>query len=73
MRLINNEVADVTPLAGLTNLVALWLEGNQITDVSSLAVLKRLELLALGENPLLERRCPLPNLRVPPNFAACSF
>ncbi len=73
LRLINNEVVDVTPLAGLTNLVTLWLEGNQITDVSSLNTLVRAGLLALGDNPLLERRCPLPRPRVAPDFPSCSF
>ena len=57
----------------LTNLETLWLEGNQITDVSFLATLTRIELLAIGENPLSERRCPLPPLRRPPNHPACSF
>ncbi|MEO1094835.1 MAG: leucine-rich repeat domain-containing protein [Cyanobacteria bacterium J06638_28] len=49
----------VQPLASLTNLERLDLYLNQITDVSALATLTKLETLVLSENPLDEFTCPV--------------
>ena len=48
----SNQVRDVSPLAGLTNLEALSLSDNQVRDVSPLAGLTNLEYLSLGGNPI---------------------
>ena len=45
---------DVSPLAGLTNLIGLSLWENQIVDVSPLAGLTNLTELSLGYNPLVD-------------------
>jgi internalin A len=50
-----NRIANLSPLAGLTNLRELQLDGNQITDLSSLAGLKQLTTLGLTQNPKLTR------------------
>lgn len=44
------DIADVTPLAGLTNLTYLDLQHNRITDVAPLAGLKNLQTLLLSYN-----------------------
>ncbi len=49
-----NQITDVSPLAGLTNLQTLGLWGNQITDVSPLAGLTNLETLDLGDNQITD-------------------
>ena len=50
-----NRIADLSPLAELTNLRQLQLYSNQITDLSPLAGLKQLTSLNLGGNPKLTR------------------
>ncbi len=40
--------ADILPLAEMTNLKELQLDGNQITDLTPLAGLTQLEILHLG-------------------------
>ena len=54
MSLSVNSIADVSPLAGLTNLTTLWLRSNNIADVSPLAGLPRLELLSLYTNSIAD-------------------
>ena len=46
----NNQIADITPLSGLTNLIYLGLQDNQITDISPLSGLNSLEFLYLSGN-----------------------
>ena len=48
--LYTNEISDISPLAGLTQLTQLILRSNSITDLSPLAGLKRLTGLELGGN-----------------------
>ena len=44
---MNNQISDLTPLEGLTQLKQLWLSGNSISDLTPLQTL-------LEENPDLE-------------------
>ena len=46
----NNEVSDLSPLAGLTKLIGLMLHDNRINDISSLAGLTNLQCLDLRIN-----------------------
>jgi len=48
----NNQITDISPLAGLINLVWLDLGGNQISDFSPLAGLVNLEVLYLDWNQI---------------------
>ena len=48
----NNQITDVNPLAGVTNLYWLSLNNNQIADVSPLARLTNLKELYLTDNPI---------------------
>jgi Leucine-rich repeat (LRR) protein len=48
----DNQITDLTPLAGLKDLNTLDLTGNQISDISSLARLLRLKNLLLGNNQI---------------------
>ncbi len=50
----NNQIADVSPLAPLTNLRVLYLFNNQIADVSPLAALNNLEWLRLSNNQIAD-------------------
>ena len=50
--LYNNNITDISSLAGLTNLTRLALGGNNITDISALAGLTNLDLLDLGYNSI---------------------
>jgi internalin A len=50
LHLSNNQISDVSPLAGLTGLTYLWLNANQISDVTPLANLTGLTLLNLEGN-----------------------
>ena len=45
-----NDITDISPLAGLTKLIALGLGDNNITDISPLAGLTNLIGLGLGDN-----------------------
>ena len=49
-----NEIADVSPLAGMTALTELYLRGNEIADVSPLAGLTALAALYLGNNAIAD-------------------
>ncbi len=54
-RLVNsNDISNLSPLAGLTNLTRLFLEANSIADVAPLAGLTRLELLSLEANNITD-------------------
>ncbi len=48
-----NQITDLKPLAGLTELEELLLDNNQITDLTPLAELTKLEWLWLSNNPNL--------------------
>jgi internalin A len=48
----DNQISDLSPLSGLTNLQELTLRGNQISDISPLMELVNLEYLNLADNPL---------------------
>ena len=50
--LFRNEISDITPLEGLTNLIVLSLNNNKISDVTPLTELTSLMLLGLDENPI---------------------
>ena len=52
LRLWNNRISDISPLASLTNLTRLGLEGNQISDISPLISLANLTGLWLEENQI---------------------
>ena len=52
-RLINsNSISNLSPLAGLTQLTRLHLDGNQIRDISPLARLTNLVILGLWDNAI---------------------
>ena len=52
-RFINsNAISDLSPLAGLTALTRLDLEGNSITDISALNGLTNLVILGVGDNAI---------------------
>ena len=48
----DNSIRDLSPIAGITNLTDLHLEGNEITDLSPLAGLTRLTELSLPNNQI---------------------
>ena len=48
----NNRISDLAPLAGLTNLTELFLDGNQISDLDPLAALTNLIDLRLFNNQI---------------------
>ena len=50
----DNEVTDLSPLAGLRDLEALYIGDNPITDLSPLAGLTNLEVLDLKETPIAD-------------------
>ena len=50
MNLSSNNISDVSPLAGLTELRHLYIRGNNISDVSPLSELTKLEQLNLSSN-----------------------
>ena len=50
--LSSNQIRDLSPLAGLTNLIQLILDGNQISDLSPLKGLTNLILLSLDDNQI---------------------
>ena len=50
----SNSVSDLSPLAGLTKLTWLDLDGNAITDISALAGLTNLEVLGLWSNSITD-------------------
>ena len=54
LNLNGNQIIDVSPLSGLTNLSWLFLAGNQIKDVSPLSGLTNLSLLILHYNQITE-------------------
>jgi len=58
----NNNLTDLTPLAGLTELTVLRLGGNQITDVTPLEGLTNLTKLFIYDNKVAEL-APLAELK----------
>ena len=66
LNLHGNEITDVSPLVGLTNLEELSLDGNQITEISPLAGLTKLEHLWIRDNKIsdLSPLAGLTNLEV---------
>ncbi len=48
LSLIDLQVSDLSPLAGITSLQVLWLEGTQVTDLSPLAGITSLQVLSLA-------------------------
>jgi len=61
LRLHNNQISQIGPLAALTSLIELWLEENQISDLSPLAGLTNLAWLRLSGNQI-SNLGPLANL-----------
>ncbi len=61
LSLNNNQITDLTPLSGLTNLTALNLEENQIADLTPLSGLTNLTTLNLANNQIADLR-PLSGL-----------
>ena len=66
LNLSDNQISDVKPLAGLTNLDEIRLSENQISDVKPLAGLTNLKLLILVKNPISAKVCPV-------EASACMF
>ena len=58
-----NQIKDITPLAGLTQLTELSLSENRITDIKPLAGLAQLKKLRLNNNGLIRDITPLGGLR----------
>ena len=56
-------IRDITPLAGLTQLTKLCLQGNKIKDIKPLAGLTQLTDLKLHNNSLIRDITPLANLK----------
>jgi len=54
LNLSNNQIKDVSPLAGNTKVDCLWLDNNQIVDVSPLATMPGLMLLGLANNKITD-------------------
>lgn len=54
LRLNDNQIVDVAPLASLTNLTSLDLSDNQIVDISPLAGLTNLRVLWLWNNAIVD-------------------
>ena len=54
--LSDDQISDITPLAGLTNLTELFLGNNQIKDIAPLAELTNLTGLYLGNNQISDIR-----------------
>jgi len=52
LNLQSNNISNLIPLAGLTNLTNLYLHNNNITDLTPLAGLTDLEELYLQDNPI---------------------
>ena len=48
----DNNISDISPLTGLTNLEELGLDGNEISDISPLSGLTNLEMLGLDGNEI---------------------
>jgi Leucine-rich repeat (LRR) protein len=51
--LYENQISDISPLSGLSNLTELSLDNNQISDISALSSLTNLEYLWLEGNPVI--------------------
>jgi Leucine-rich repeat (LRR) protein len=54
LSLSNNQITDITPLVGLTNLTSLSLHDAQITDLTQLAGFTNLTILGLGGNQITD-------------------
>jgi internalin A len=54
LRLDGNQIAELTPLAGLTKLEILYLRENKITDLTPLAAVTELGRLNLRENQITD-------------------
>lgn len=52
LNLHNNQISDISVLAGLTNLTGLILSNNQINDISTLTDLMNIETLFLSDNQI---------------------
>ena len=52
MGLRDNRISDITPLANLTNLEELHLNGNKISDLTPLANLTKLTTLSVYNNQI---------------------
>ena len=50
----NNEVEDITPIAGLTKLTWIELEQNNVSDISALSELKQLQDLRMSDNRITD-------------------
>ena len=49
----SNQIVDISPLSGLTNLTRLRLDDNQIVDISPLSSLTNLTMLLLNYNKIV--------------------
>ena len=49
---ISGKISDLTPIAGLTNIEDLRIEGNNISDISPIAGLAELRILTMRDNPI---------------------
>ena len=69
LNLNDNNITDLTPLAGLTNLTELWLADNNISDLTPLAGLTNLTELYLPQNSISDSqkamiKAALPNTNI---------
>ncbi|MBE9183527.1 leucine-rich repeat domain-containing protein [Microcoleus sp. LEGE 07076] len=58
---VERQISDLKPLASLTNLTGIWLNGNQISDIKPLASLTNLDWLYLNGNQISDIK-PLASL-----------
>ena len=61
-----NKIADVTPLQDLVKLQSLFLSDNNITDISSLRLLRNLSAdgSSFSRNPIINKTCPFDNKKI---------
>ena len=57
--ILKNQISDLKPLAGLTNLTTLLLRSSKISDLSPLEGLSNLTRLELQNNPIKNKTCPV--------------
>ena len=59
LRLDNNQITTLSPIAGLPRLQSLQVKQNRLTDISALAGMETLRYVGLSENPELTDLSPL--------------
>lgn len=67
--ILNSGLKDISPLAGLTELIELRLDSNDIVDISSLSPLKKLEMFSISNNQQLTDISVLSNFHLLSDFS----